>query len=194
VLVTGCSGFDAEPKSAASGGASGSAAASPPPGSASGAAASGAAASASADNGAAQAGLDPNNLPKPIASLSAPAALKVDPKATLKIDILQLRRKDKLLQMTAVVTPKNTLAEPTDLVTLVDAFWRPKLIDTVNLKQYSVVEAGGVALQSNPYGAETTSGVPLIVYAMFPAPPPEIRTISIQFADTLPTLNDVPLG
>jgi hypothetical protein len=69
-------------------------------------------------NGAADAGVDPSNPGKPIASVTATTGMAADPRGTIKVDVLSLKRKDKLLVLTLQVTPTNSLSEPQALFTL----------------------------------------------------------------------------
>jgi hypothetical protein len=189
-MLAGCSGSS----SGASGGATSA-------GSGTGSASAGAASGGttpSADptaNGAVAAGIDPANPGTPVASAVLPAPMQQDPKATLKLDILGLKRKDKLLVMTAIITPTNTLAEPQLLYYLLDTHsWRPALIDSTNLKLYSPVRsASSGVLITNVTSVRAAAGSPLFLYAVFSAPPPEITKINVQFQDTMPLLNDVPV-
>lgn len=120
--------------------------------------------------------------------------MEADPKGTIKVDVLRLERKDKLLVMTAAVTPTNSLTGPTNLFRLLgDHSWRPRLIDSVNLKEYSPVTGNG-ALTSESTNVSAASGQPMFVYAVFAAPPADVTTIGVLFADAVPTLSDVPIS
>jgi hypothetical protein len=110
------------------------------------------------------------------------------------VDVLALKRKDKLLILTAAVTPKNSLAEPQSLFRVLgNHSWFPKLIDTTNLKQYAVVRSGGSRLATSDLGVEAASGQPMFVYAVFAAPPADVTSINVLFADGIPALTDVPI-
>jgi hypothetical protein len=153
--------------------------------------------SASADpeeNGSAAAGVGLEALENPIATVEARTGMEDDPEGTVKIDVLGLKRKDKLLILTAAVTPDNSLARPQNLFSVLgNHTWRPTLVDTVNLKQYSVVRAQGGRLASADLSVKAASGQPMFVYAVFAAPPTDVTKINILFADSIPALTDVAI-
>ena len=153
--------------------------------------------SASADpeeNGSAAAGVGLEALDNPIATVEARTGMEKDPEGTVKVDILGLKRKDKLLILTAAVTPTNSLAEPQNLFRVLGSHsWSPTLVDTANLKQYSVVRAKGGRLASGDLSVKAASGQPMFVYAVFAAPPTDVTKINILFADSIPALTDVAI-
>lgn len=153
--------------------------------------------SASADpeeNGSAAAGVGLEALANPVATVEAKTGMEDDPEGTVKVDILGLKRKDKLLILTAAVTPKTSLAERQNLFEVLgDRSWFPTLVDTANLKQYSVVRSGGSRLSSGDLSVEAASGQPMFVYAAFAAPPADVTSINVLFADSIPVLTDVPI-
>jgi hypothetical protein len=103
--------------------------------------------------------------------VSATVGMSDDPKAKLRVDVLSLKRKDKLLVLTLQVTPTHMLIGTQALFTLLRIrFWSPELIDSVNLKQYSVVKASS-SLASSVTSVRATSGQPMYLYAVFAAPP-----------------------
>jgi hypothetical protein len=117
-----------------------------------------------------------------------------DPRGTLTVDILSLRRKDKLLVLTLQVTPKDSLSQPQALFNLLGGtFWVPKLIDSVNLKEYDTVQ-GSSELQSSVTSTRAGSGQPMYLYAIFAAPPAGVSSLNLIFANAFPTLNDIPIS
>jgi len=153
--------------------------------------------SASADpeeNGSAAAGVGLEALAHPIATVEAKTAMEKDPEGTVKVDLLSLKRKDKLLILTGAVTPTTSLAEPQSLFRALGSHsWTPLLVDTTNLKQYSVVRARGSRLASGDLMVKAASGQPMFVYAVFAAPPADVTKINVLFADSIPALTDVPI-
>jgi hypothetical protein len=153
--------------------------------------------SASADpqeNGSATAGVGLEDLANPIATVEAKTGMEDDPEGTVKVDVLGLARKDKLLILTAAVTPQNSLAEPQSLFGVLGSHsWMPTLVDTVNLKQYSPVRAKGGAMRTGDLTVKAASGQPMFVYAVFAAPPADVTKINVLFADSIPVLMDVPV-
>ncbi|KQX61845.1 hypothetical protein [Angustibacter sp. Root456] len=145
-------------------------------------------------NGSAEAGVGLEALDHPIASVTAKTGMQKDPTATVKVDLLGLKRKEKLVVLTAAVTPTTTLSDPQSLFRVLGSnSWRPSLIDTVNLKQYSVVRADGRILLSNDLVVRAGSGQPMFVYAVFAAPPPEVTKVNVLFSDAIPAFSDVPI-
>jgi hypothetical protein len=145
-------------------------------------------------NGATAAGVDPSNPGPPIATATAPVAMFDDARAKLKIDVLSLKRKDKLLILTLQVTPDNSLTGPKALFTLLgNHFWSPALIDSVNLKEYDTVSGSG-QLQSGVTGVSAASGQPMYLYAVFAAPPAGVTSLNLIFTSSVPALNDIPIS
>lgn len=185
VTVAACSNGEQERPGPAAGGASSAATSSAP--------SSGPSADPE-ENGSAAAGVGLEALASPLATVEARTGMEKDPAGTVKVDILGLKRKDKLLVMTAAVTPKNSLAEPQSLFLVLGSHsWSPTLIDTANLKQYSVVRASGGRLASGDLSVKAGSGQPMFVYAVFAAPPAEVTKINVLFADSIPALTDVAI-
>jgi hypothetical protein len=185
VLAAGCSGSSSEGGDPAKPSATASAAQPSQPAAAT--------PDPAASNGAAQAGVDPDA--PAIASVTAAIGVDGDPKGHIKVEILSLKRKDKLLVMTARVTPTNTLTEPQFLYRVLgNHLWEPSLIDSVNLKQYGTVNSSGGPTKSGAVNVESVSGEPMYLYAIFAAPPAGVPSINVLFSDGVPILNDVPLS
>jgi hypothetical protein len=186
--VAACSSEEKSPAGSGSGTASAA------PSASSGAAASAAPSADPQENGSAAAGVGLEALANPIATVEAKTGMEDDPEGTVKVDVLGLKRKDKLLILTAAVTPKTSLAERQSLFeALGHHSWFPKLVDTANLKQYSVVRSGGSRLSSGDLTVESASGQPMFVYAVFAAPPADVTSINVLFADSVPVLTNVPI-
>jgi hypothetical protein len=146
------------------------------------------------ENGSADAGIGLEAIDHPIATVTAKTGMEKDPAGTVKVDLLGLKRKDKLVVLTAAVTPTTTLSEPQSLFRVLGSnSWTPSLIDTVNLKQYSVVRAADGLLASNDLAVKAGSGQPMFVYAVFAAPPPDVTKIDVLFADSIPAFTGVPV-
>ncbi|MEI2701540.1 MAG: hypothetical protein V9E83_03960 [Baekduia sp.] len=117
-----------------------------------------------------------------------------DPDATVKVDVLELRRDGKLVRMTAKVTPRNSIEGTQPLNTVLNEFqWSPKLIDGAGLKEYAAVEVAGEALQTNGDLTDTASGRPTTVHAVFAAPPVETERVTLIFAGAVAPFEDLPL-
>jgi hypothetical protein len=146
------------------------------------------------ENGSAEAGVGLGALDHPIATVRGKTGMEKDPAATVKVDLLGLERKDKVVVLTAAVTPTTTLSDPQNLFRVLGSnSWMPSLIDTVNLKQYAVVRAGGKILSSNDLVVRAGSGQPMFVYAVFAAPPPDVTKVNVLFSDAIPAFSDVPI-
>ena len=151
---------------------------------------------ASQDNGAADAGIDANNPPQPIGTATVQIPISEDPKAKITVDVLSLRRKDKLLVLTAALTPTNSSDGAQAMFTLLgNGFWSPSLIDSVNLKQYSPVRvSGGGELMTSVTSVRAVSGQPMYVYAVFAAPPQDVTHLAVIFNSSVPVITGVPLS
>lgn len=146
------------------------------------------------ENGSAAAGVGLEAMDHPIATVTAKTGMEKDPEGTVKVDLLGLKRKDKLAVLTAAVTPTTTYDEPQNLFRVLgSSSWMPSLIDTVNLKQYSVVRADRQMLASADLTVKAASGQPMFVYAVFAAPPPEVSKVNVLFSDSIPVFTDVPV-
>lgn len=146
-------------------------------------------------NGAAGAGVDPSNPGTPLATTTVPLPTAQDPDATLRVDILGLRRQDRLLLLTAAVTPTTTSSDARTLFAMLGQHtWTPKLVDTVNLKEYSAARAKSSSyLQTDDLGVSAVSGQPAYVYAAFAAPPADVTKMTVSFQSSVPPFPDVPL-
>jgi hypothetical protein len=125
-----------------------------------------------------------------------PMPLQGDTKATLRVDLLSLKRDGRVITLTAAFTPTHTLTEQMSLYNMLgDQGWQPTLIDVDNLKLYSVLSGGSAGrMQSNDLGDKVPSGAPLLVHAVFAAPPPGVTAVNVQVADQVPTFERVRIG
>lgn len=149
-------------------------------------------------DGSAEAGVDPANPPEPIATVEMPARGGGNTEATVKVDLLDLRREDKLLVMTVGFTPEQEEGEgePQNLFQwLGSKSWSPQVVDSTNLTIHDVVAAEGsvggqgevkTAVVGNRFApGQTQYGV-----AVFAAPPAG-ATLSIKVTDGAPPINGV---
>lgn len=145
-------------------------------------------------NGAADAGVDPQQQGKPVATTTVPVGYKEDHKAKAKIDILSLKRSGKLLVLTAAVTPQlsDDSLQPTLFALMGNHSFDPSLVDSVNLKQYSVVGGAG-PMHSSDIAVRAGSGSSMFVYAVFAAPPADVAKLDVNFYDGVPTFVGVPI-
>ena len=147
---------------------------------------------------AAKAGIDPANPPKPIASTTTAAVVEGDPKATMKVDLLGLKRQGKtvLASYAFTVTAADGASDKPQWIYdyLGDTGWHPSLIDSTSLKVHRVVKAGGKELQTAYQGAKFRPGQTLYGYAVFAAPPEGVTTMDAVLGDNVPAVPGVPLS
>jgi hypothetical protein len=193
LLVSGCSGGSDEA-------GAGSTQSTKPVSSASGSAPSSAGASGSTqpnDGGASAAGIDPANPPKPLGTVTIPAVVKDDPKATLKIDLLGLKRQDKMLIATYAFTVTSTGESKARWLYdyLGDQGWSPTLVDTKNLKLHKPLRApGGGDIAATSYqGNKFAPGQVSYAFAVFGAPPEDVREMTVNVSDGAPPLVGMPI-
>lgn len=147
---------------------------------------------------AAKAGVDPTNPPKPIASSTTAAVVEGDPKATMKIDLLGLKRQGKtvLASYAFTVTAAAGASDAPRWIYhyLGDSSWNPSLIDSTTLKLHRVVKAEGRQLQTAHQGVKFRPGQTLYGYAVFAAPPEGVTTMDVVVGDNVPAIPGVQLS
>ncbi|KGN31022.1 hypothetical protein N802_05300 [Knoellia sinensis KCTC 19936] len=152
-----------------------------------------------ADNGAAAAGIDINNVPKAIATQTIPADREVGVD-TVKVDLLRLERKGKIVEAVFALTPKMTT--PGESVNihggLNGAEPNVRLIDPVNLKLYKTIElanSNGKQLETNIMTAgDFVEGKPVFVWGAVAAPPEEVSKVDVLVFESGVPFKDVPLS
>ena len=136
--------------------------------------------------------VSPDVVRNPLATVQVPLSLQQDPKATLKVDVLGLRRQGRVMVLNAALTPTTTQEDGLNLYQMLgQQSWQPQLIDVDNLKLYKVATANSSELRSKDLGDEVSSGSTLLVEATFAAPPPGVDVLNLQFADQIPTFQAV---
>lgn len=143
------------------------------------------------------AGIDPDNPPEPIASSTTAATVEDDPKATMKIDLLGLKRQGKTVLATFAftVTSSGGSEDPEWIYTYLGGTgWHPTLVDTQNLRLHRVVEAQGRRVSTDYQGNKFRPGQTLYAYAMFGAPPEDVTSMDVMPSDTVPAIPNVPLS
>lgn len=88
------------------------------------------------DNGAKDAGIDPANPPKAIATLTLPDVTGEGVVTQSKVELVRWQKRGKVLQAVFAITPTGT-KEKTTAFGAVN--WGPTLVDLQNLKQYSAI-------------------------------------------------------
>lgn len=194
LALTGCSGDGDEPDTKATSGVSATAASTAAP---TGGAGAGPDAEAQALE-AAKAGIDPANPPKPIASSTTAAVVDGDPKATMKIDLLGLKRQGKTVLASYGFTVNAAAGASDDPQWIYDYLgnqgWNPALIDSTNLTLHRVVTAAKRPLQTAYQGVKFRPGQTLYAYAVFAAPPEGVTTMDAVLSDSVPAVPGVALS
>ncbi len=191
LALTGCSGGgDDTPSGSPSAGGSASSSGAP--------STSGSAAPSAVPSSAETSGIDPQNPPEPIASATVPAVSpgESDPKATLTVDLLGLKRQDDLVVATFAFTPSSTDDEADWLYAwLGGQGWSPYLVDTKNLTRHDVVKSkDGVSFASDYQGSKFSSGQTWYAFAAFAAPPTDVTTVDVAAVDGAPAFTEVPIS
>ncbi len=205
LLLAGCSADSTTGATSDSSGTSSGSQRSDGGSSTSGSSASGTSADSASANGvsassAAEAGIDPAALQNPIASNTITFPIAGDPKSTLKIDVLALRRSGKIVTLALAMTPTYTASAKagTGSQTLTKQLgygeWRPYAIDTKNLTQHDVAKTGEGSLSSAANRLELVSGQPVYAYAVFAAPPDDVTAMDLVILDEAPAFRNVPLS
>lgn len=191
LLLVGCSGGGPQQASTPPAGGTSSA-----PGATAAASADPSAEAAAAE--ASKAGIDPANPPKPIASSTTAAVVEGDPNATMRVDLLGLKRSGKTVLASyafTVTAADGASDEPRMLYHyLGNSSWRPQLVDTTNLTLHEVVRADGSAVQTDDQGVTFRPGQTLYAYAVFAAPPESVTTIDAVLADNVPAVPGAPIS
>ncbi|WP_156466197.1 hypothetical protein [Janibacter sp. Soil728] len=192
-MLTACSGGPE------GGGGSGSPSSSSPSAASSPAAASSTDAADSAsdlDQAAADAGVDPADPPKPIASSPLPGKTMQNEPVDLTLDLYSLERQDDLLILTMGITPdKSATSKPRTFYGWTGRKWLPQLVDTKNLKVHDIVRADAdqVVTSTGAATALFAPGQTLYLYAVFAAPPQDVTTMTLKPTDGAAAMTGVKI-
>lgn len=149
------------------------------------------------DEAAKDAGIDPDNPPEPIASVTMPLSGKIaNNEATqATVDLLGLKRDGELLVLTVGFTPKD--GKPTSYFGWTGTNWAPQIVDGQNLKVHDVAQLEdantSIATQTGPASISVGGGDTLYLYAVFGAPPEDVETVTVKVADGAPAVTDVTI-
>ena len=148
------------------------------------------------DAGSAKAaGLDPSNLPEPVASEKIPANVEGDPDATLTVDLLGLYRQGKTVtgQFSFTLNAKDG-AETDDLYSyLGEQGWTPYFVDTANLQKHSVLSDSTSDAQTEIIGPDFSAGQTFYAYAVFAAPPDDVKEVDVAVVDGMSAIQGVKI-
>lgn len=145
------------------------------------------------DKAAAEAGVDPKKPPKPIASVTMPGTDEADHPTDMTVDLISLKRQDKLMVLTVGVTPdKASKAKPDTYFGWTANTFSPQVVDTKNLKVHNVVkdDSGGYVYTPG-MSTEFGPGQTFYMYAVLAAPPKDVDTVTVKAVDGAPAFTGV---
>ncbi|WP_068253177.1 hypothetical protein [Janibacter corallicola] len=191
LLLTGCAGGDDGEDSAPS-----SSAASESEGASDGGSGADDSGSSELDEAAEQAGIDPEDPPEPVASTSVTANGAKQP-TKMTFDLFGLERRGDLLVLTAAVTPdKGAKGKAQTYYGWMNTRWSPQLVDTKNLKVHDVVttdDGPEVMTDTAPLTTPFGAGQTFYMYAVFAAPPKDVKTVTVKVVDGAPAVTGVTI-
>lgn len=164
---------------------------------------------AASPSGAAEAGIDPSNPPKPVGSIDLICTRNEAKGHTLHIDVFEIERRGKVaVARFAAQYDRGTAPSPAPTASPsagasefaeslygcdTNAF-SPRLIDTTNLVMYSPVTADGRgSLSSDQVYTQVSASAPAYLTAVFPAPKDGVTTIDMAVNGTNGYVKDVPV-
>ncbi|XVX20248.1 hypothetical protein ACQP1U_18555 [Actinomycetota bacterium] len=191
IALTGCSGGDDAP---ASGSSSAAGQTTSTGGDGSGSESNPASDDAEQKGSAAEAGLDANNLPKPLSSMTIAGddSTKI---ASIKVDLVQVERREKLLKVVLGMTPTMEGDAADERVNVYNAFGRssPKVrvIDGQGLKLYESIEIEpGRRTESDSVASPMFPDKTTFWHAFVPYPE-GAQKVDILFHDAAPAFTGV---
>ena len=140
--------------------------------------------------------IDPKNLPPSLGSVTVPAVVKDDPAATMKVDLLGLKRQDKVVIATYSFVVTSTSTDDEWLWDYLGRqIWNPTLVDTKNLKLHQVLRpvGGGTEVMTTYKGSKFAPGQTYFAFAAFAAPPADVTTMTVNAVEGGAAFTDVPL-
>jgi hypothetical protein len=116
------------------------------------------------------------------------------PSDKLRLGVQSLSVQGKVMLLRLVVTPHFASQSNDKALSLFDALgdqvFRPRLVDGINLKEYSAI--GGVdPWVSSELDVHAVNGSPMLAWAYFAAPQDNIRTVKVRISDAWPAFTDV---
>ena len=138
------------------------------------------------------AGLDPNNLPEPVASATVPARAGEGDQsdATMTVELLGLSREGRtVVGQFAFTIDAAAGSEPNHLYHyLGNSGWAPFFIDNTNLKRHRVLSdsSGVIRAQTDYMGGKFGPGQTFYAFAVFAAPPEDVTEVDVAMVDGAP--------
>lgn len=126
--------------------------------------------------------------PAPVAKPADALASHVTNWAGVIADVTELRRKGQTL--TAVIRLRNVGAN-TAVVHI--SYGQSYVLDEANARKYEVLTDDNAAPIAGPVDVQgLTSGSSMLFWMKFPAPPPEVRTVTLRITGAVP-FEDLPI-
>ncbi|MGJ5724791.1 hypothetical protein ACSBQT_10460 [Brevibacterium sp. H602] len=149
---------------------------------------SGEAAGSKGETGSAEAaGLDPKDLPDPVASQETPAAVDGDDKATMTVELFPLKRQGETVvaQFAFSVNSDQTDEDDDgdDLYGYLGGSWAPFLVDLQNLRKHNVLDKFPQRAQTDVQQTKFKPGQTHYAFAVFAAPPPDVDEVEVSVVD-----------
>ncbi|SMY03264.1 hypothetical protein [Brevibacterium aurantiacum] len=160
------------------------------------------AAGSKGESGSAEAaGLDPNNLPDPVATQDIPATVKGDDEATMTVQLFPLKRKGETLVAQFAFTVNSEKAADEDdpgdnLYGYLgrNGSWSPFLVDSQNLRKHHVLKYSVDKAQTDSVGTNFKPGQTHYAFAVFAAPPPDVDEVEVSVVDGMNLVTGVKIS
>ncbi|GAA4285618.1 hypothetical protein GCM10022261_31490 [Brevibacterium daeguense] len=147
------------------------------------------------DGSAEAAGLDPANLPEPVATGEIPAVVEGDDagEATMTVNFYGLKREGQTVVGQFSFAVNSDASDEAQWIYdyLGKQSWHPFLVDSVNLKRHGVVGSAGGKAQTNSQGPKFRPGQTFYAFAVFAAPPEDVTTMDVSVIDGMPLVTGV---
>lgn len=154
---------------------------------------------AKGDSGSAEAaGLDPNDLPDPVASQEIPAVVEGDDKATMTVELFPLKRQGETVVAQFAFTVNSEKVDEDDngddLYNYLGGSWSPFLVDSQNLRKHNVLDKFPQRAQTNVQGTKFKPGQTHYAFAVFAAPPSDVEEVEVSVADGMNLVTGVKIS
>lgn len=145
------------------------------------------------------AGLDPDNLPEPVAAATVPARAGEGDQsdATMTVELLGLSREGRtVVGQFAFTIDAAAGSEPNHLYHyLGNSGWAPFFIDNTNLKRHRVLSdsSGVIRAQTDYQGGKFGPGQTFYAFAVFAAPPEDVTEVDVAMVDGAPLATGITI-
>ncbi|WP_432789868.1 hypothetical protein QYM46_16690 [Brevibacterium sp. K11IcPPYGO002] len=160
---------------------------------------SGEAAGSTEESGSAEAaGLDPNDLPDPVASREIPATVEGDDTATMTVELFPLKRQGETVVAQFAFTVNSDKTDEDDdgddLYGYLGGNWTPFLVDSQNLRKHNVLDKFPQRAQTNIQQTTFKPGQTHYAFAVFAAPPPDVNEVEVSVVDGMNLVTGVTIS